>query len=179
MQVTQVGLVFFDNTFFFKVANKAVQRLTAAGIMYWMIENEIKPKRTPTIQKEPKQLTLDCLSFGFEIWIGFCGLSAAVFFGEISWKYLKVIFLEKTHKIAESKTHAEKIKIKRKTRRMRRKLYKKLYNHKFIKAKLIRKTKKVNKRRSMYFQKNIDVLSKKKSRNRKHLCAQLAFNFCF
>ena len=42
IQVTQLGMTFCANTFFFKIAEKYLQRLTSAGIMQWMIEHETK-----------------------------------------------------------------------------------------------------------------------------------------
>lgn len=89
MEVTQLGFAFFKNNFFFKIAEESVQQLTSAGILFWMIDNEIGLKYKFTSKKEPTKLTIENLNFGFVIWIGFCGISVIAFVCEILYRKLR------------------------------------------------------------------------------------------
>ena len=88
-QVSQLGFTFFSNNFFFKIANDAVQQLTSAGIMQWIIDGRVGVKIKFENLSQPTKLTVNSLSFGFIIWLGFCGFSLAAFFGEIIFAILK------------------------------------------------------------------------------------------
>lgn len=79
VQVSQLGFAFFSNNFFFQIANKAVQQLTSAGIMQWMINKQVGLKLKFETQKDPTKLTVESLSFGFVIWLGCCGICVATF----------------------------------------------------------------------------------------------------
>lgn len=87
-QVSQVGLAFQANNFFFNTANEAIQHLNSAGIMQWMIDRRVGTNLKLLDNKEPRKLTIESLSFGFIIWLGYCGLSFAVFVGEYLWSKL-------------------------------------------------------------------------------------------
>ena len=99
VQVSQLGFVFQANNFYLEVANKDLQKLTSAGTMQWMIENQRLAKTLKfEIQIEPMKLTIENLSFCFVIWLGFCGLSFIAFVSEIVWVILsrKVYIGKKT-----------------------------------------------------------------------------------
>lgn len=125
IQVSELGLAFCANTFFFRIAENAIQKLTSAGIMYWLFDDEIKDSSKFQAQKNPKKLTIESLSFGFEIWFGFCGLSVAAFVGEILLVKLKKLFPKTTKisKVTDRTGCLKNVEVKRK--RKRRKLFKK------------------------------------------------------
>jgi len=121
-EVSQLGFAFFPNNFFLKIAEKAVQHLTSAGIMFWSIENEIGVTYKFLTRKEPKRLTVQNLNFGFMIWLGFCGLSFMTFVGEVLYAKLKklIIHIEiRTLKQLELKVRPVKIIKNVKRKRMR------------------------------------------------------------
>lgn len=93
LEVSQLGFAFFPNNFFLKIAEKAVQHLTSAGIMFWTMENEIGSTYKFLTRKNPKRLTVENLNFGFVIWLGFCGLSVVTFFGEVLYAKLKKLII--------------------------------------------------------------------------------------
>lgn len=140
IQVSQHGLSFCGNTFFFKVANKAVQRLTSAGIMQKMIDDRINALHKIKTRKKPKQLTVDSLRFGFEIWLGFCGLSTLVFL--VEYLYVKLgRAAVAIKKFRESIKLKNRLKMIKKRRKIKRKIYKKIYNRKVLKSKIVHKNK--------------------------------------
>lgn len=144
IQVSQLGLTFCANTFFFRIANKALQQLTSAGIMQWMIDNKINALHKIKTQKEPKQLTVESLSFGFIIWLAFCGFSVVTFLGEYFYMKLSRTANALKKYLQNLKTKNRKIEVKnrRKTKRLKIVLRKKIYSQKFLKTKVIRKNKK-------------------------------------
>jgi hypothetical protein len=88
-QVSQSGLGFMPNNFFFDIINKIVQRLTPAGIIDHIIEACFRPKLMFVYHKQLKVLTVDQLSFGINIWLGFCAISICAFAAEVLVWFLK------------------------------------------------------------------------------------------
>ena len=72
-----------------------------------MIEMEIGRKNKFEIKTEPRKLNTEQLSFGFVIWLGFCGISFATFvvemFVSILLRIIKQQKIEKNIKIVKIK----------------------------------------------------------------------------
>ena len=85
-QVSQLGLVLTANHFLFENVDKMIQRLTSSGIMKFILNKCILPKVNLVVGKTSSVLTLKDLSFGFVIWLSFCGVCFCVFmFESIFW----------------------------------------------------------------------------------------------
>lgn len=84
-QVSQLGFWFHPNNFFFHNVDNVVQWWTATGVMNKIIQNQIGSRYRYVTSKRPQVLTMESLSFGFNIWLGFCALSVVAFIFELFW----------------------------------------------------------------------------------------------
>lgn len=91
MHVTHGGIVTKPNAFYFEMIEKTVDSLIDTGILSYLIEKDIGTKlKFDQAENEPKVLNMDDLSFGFNIWLGCCVLSAAGFLIElVGWPIKK------------------------------------------------------------------------------------------
>lgn len=77
------AFVFHADAFYFRAFDKVINNLIPTGVINYLIENYFTKKwKFPKVDKEPKVLSLDDLSFGFNIWLGTCFMSIFVFFWE-------------------------------------------------------------------------------------------------
>ena len=80
MHVTHGGLATQPNAFYFKMIENTVDSLIDTGVISYLIENEIGKKiKFGQPNSEPSVLSMNDLSFGFNIWLGFCVLSVVSF----------------------------------------------------------------------------------------------------
>jgi len=85
------AFVFVQAAFYYRMFKKIVDMLIDTGIMKHYTENYFTKKvRLETLQSAPKVLCVNDLTFGFNIWLGFCCLSAIVFVAEIMTKKIKI-----------------------------------------------------------------------------------------
>jgi len=91
MHVTHGGLVTQPNAFYFEMIEKTVDSIIDTGILSYLIEKDIGKKlKFDQAKSEPKVLNMNDLSFGFNIWLGCCFLSAISFVIElIGWPIKK------------------------------------------------------------------------------------------
>jgi hypothetical protein len=96
---------FFGASFHFRMFKKLIDRLIDTGVMKYLSDNYYsKPRTFDPIEESPQVLSLDDMIFGFNIWLGACGISLAAFFGEIIHR----IFTKKpAKKIKFVKIHPE------------------------------------------------------------------------
>lgn len=86
VETTQCGLGMLKNHFFLEQLDKVIQRLVQAGIMEKLIVKKIGNSKMFVSLKSPKRFSVDNLSYGFVIWLGFCGISFAAFCFELFFK---------------------------------------------------------------------------------------------
>lgn len=85
------AFVFAQLAFYFRMFKKIVDKLIDTGIMKHYSENYYTKKvRLETLKSAPKVLCVNDLTFGFNIWLGFCCLSTIVFVAEIMAKRIKI-----------------------------------------------------------------------------------------
>jgi hypothetical protein len=82
-QVSQSGIAFHVNNFFFEIVDNIIHRLIPSGILEMKVQRCLSFIPKIVFRKRWAVLTIDRLSFGFNIWLGFCALSAIVFVCEI------------------------------------------------------------------------------------------------
>jgi len=68
---------------FTKMIHNVTDRLIDSGIMENMMQNLMIYSRKFQNEKDPKILSLDDLAFGWNIWLGFCGISGLIFVFEL------------------------------------------------------------------------------------------------
>ena len=82
---------------------KIVDMLIDTGIMEHFAKNYYTKKlKFESYVDSPKVLFVKDLTFGFNIWIGFCCLSVFMFMTEIVAKKLKIRFKIRSNKVADS-----------------------------------------------------------------------------
>ena len=82
--------IFHGNAFYFRMLFKIVDSLIPTGIMHHLIEEHFTKKfKFQKVRKIPRILNINDLSFGFNIWLGFCTISFIGFIVEILMKFLK------------------------------------------------------------------------------------------
>jgi len=96
---------FIGSTFYFRMFNKIIDDLIPTGVMNHLIENHYTKKfrKIENDETEPKVLNYDDLSFGFNIWLGFCLISLVGFIAEHIYKLIrtKKIKFAKVHPVLE------------------------------------------------------------------------------
>lgn len=71
-------------SFYFRMIMNISDRMIETGITKFITDNEVlKFKKLPPEQSEPNVFSVDDLAFGFNIFLGFCGLSVAAFVVEV------------------------------------------------------------------------------------------------
>lgn len=84
LYVNQVGFTHFANVFFSAALQKAVEAFTDTGIIQHLFQLHYPSKRYYQHSEDfPNVLTLQDLSFGFNIWIGACCFSVVAFLLEL------------------------------------------------------------------------------------------------
>ena len=84
---THESFVFFDFSFYFRMLKKTIDKLIDTGVMKHLVDNHyLMRKKFGKTQKGPKVLNMNDLSFGFNIWLGFCLISIAAFVAEKIFK---------------------------------------------------------------------------------------------
>ena len=73
------GFGFYGSNFFFPIVDKAVQQLTDTGIVNNLVKTVLKTKIKMEKVKNAKVLLVNDLSFGFVIWLVWCGISVVIF----------------------------------------------------------------------------------------------------
>ncbi|CAG9810907.1 unnamed protein product [Chironomus riparius] len=84
VQVSHVGFSMFSNNFFMQGLNEVTEHLVMSGIMDKIVRDLMGTKRKFIKGSEPQTLSIENLSFGFIIWMWFCGVCVLVFMLEIS-----------------------------------------------------------------------------------------------
>ena len=96
---------FIGPVFYFRMFNKIIDDLIPTGVMNHLIENFYTKKfrKNDKDETEPKVLNYDDLSFGFNIWFGFCLISLVGFIAEHIYKLLrtKKVKFAKVHPVLE------------------------------------------------------------------------------
>ena len=88
LYTTQDVFVFFAGAYYYRMFYKMIHNFIPTGIMNYLLENYYTKKwKFRKIEKEPKVLNLDDLAFGFNIWLGFCGISFVPFIFEMATKF--------------------------------------------------------------------------------------------
>ncbi|KAL7025525.1 hypothetical protein ACKWTF_013513 [Chironomus riparius] len=87
--ISHQALIFHQHSFYFRMMFKTVNSLIDTGIMKHLTDNYLKQKKFIVLEEIPKSLSLNDLSFGFNIWLGFCGMSLILFFVETMKKLKK------------------------------------------------------------------------------------------
>lgn len=78
------AFTFKGSSFSYRMLNKVINDLIPTGIMNLLIEKYYTKKWTYLkVEKLPKVLDVDDLAFGFNIWLGFCGISGVSFLLEM------------------------------------------------------------------------------------------------
>ncbi|XP_070494572.1 uncharacterized protein [Chironomus tepperi] len=91
LQVSQAGFGFLQNNYFFDNVNKVIQQFTPTGIMGFKIQGCYGTIREGFWRKGWSVLTIDRLSFGFNIWLGFCAASVILFLSEMLFWVLRLV----------------------------------------------------------------------------------------
>lgn len=74
---------FHENSFFFQMFKKLIDRLIDTGVMQYLNENFYRRKlKFRKVETEPAILTVQDLAFGFNIWLGSCLVSFLSFLVE-------------------------------------------------------------------------------------------------
>lgn len=97
--------LFHCNSFYFRMMNKIVNNLIPTGIMNHLVEKYYTQQwKWTKVEKDPKVLNVDDLSFGFNIWLACCLLSFLAFIAEFIVKFIKVRLgkLQKVHPVLDS-----------------------------------------------------------------------------
>ena len=90
------AFVFLQIAFYFRMFKKIVDMLIDTGIMKHYSDNYFTNKlRFETTQSAPKVLCVNDLTFGFNIWLGFCCFSVLVFVAEMMAKKIKILINNK------------------------------------------------------------------------------------
>jgi hypothetical protein len=107
-----------QSAFYFRMIEQTTNRFIDTGVMNYLLKAFLKEKIN--IKKSgdpPKVLTLEDLSFGFNIWIGFCIISIVSFILEslfallyIQWKRINIKKINRYAKIYPAK-HVKDIKV--------------------------------------------------------------------
>jgi len=88
--VTHGSFALLQNAFYFKMIQETTNKLIDTGIVQQLLEDQLGKKiNFKKLEQQPKVLELKDLSFGFNIWIGFCCISIFSFVLEIlvMWIY--------------------------------------------------------------------------------------------
>ncbi|CAG9806656.1 unnamed protein product [Chironomus riparius] len=80
--VAHQAFIFHQHSFSFRILFKTVNSLIDTGVIKHLTEDYLRQKKFLKIIESRKVLDLNDLSFGFIIWLGFCGISIAAFFFE-------------------------------------------------------------------------------------------------
>ena len=82
---------FIGNVFNFRMLNKIIDDLIPTGVMNHLIEKYYfkKFRQAHDDDTKPQVLNLNDLSFGFNIWLGFCLISIVAFIAEHIYKLLQ------------------------------------------------------------------------------------------
>ena len=73
----RVAIVLQQSSFYFRMIKSVVDRLIDTGVVKYLARTRMKLKY-PNPESEPTVLSIDDLMFGFNIWLGFCGISLIV-----------------------------------------------------------------------------------------------------
>lgn len=80
MYTMLLGVSSIQDAFHFRMILKTINSLIDTGIMKYLVDNHLQKRQFYKIEKEgPEVLRLEKLAFGFNIWLGCCGISTAVF----------------------------------------------------------------------------------------------------
>ena len=110
LQVSQSGFGFMLNNYFLGVVDKLVQQLTSTGVIEYLVDSCFDESKIFPARENWSVLTMDRLSFGFNIWLGFCTISVIFFIIEILfWIFKRKIEISKNFKTEHSKTRFAKI----------------------------------------------------------------------
>ncbi|CAG9811064.1 unnamed protein product [Chironomus riparius] len=86
---THDNFIFFGSCFYAGMLHRAINNLIPTGVMDYLIENfYTKRWKFENEEAEPKVLSLDDLSFGFNIWLGSCLVSFVAFAAEHGIAYI-------------------------------------------------------------------------------------------
>ncbi|CAG9812360.1 unnamed protein product [Chironomus riparius] len=98
--------IFHGAACYARILDNLINNLVATGIMKQLIENFYTKKWNFAIVKDlPQVLSVDDLSFGFNIWLVFCLVTIFTFLGEILCKFIRKT--RKTKKINFAKVHPD------------------------------------------------------------------------
>ncbi|CAG9806657.1 unnamed protein product [Chironomus riparius] len=81
--VAHQAVVFHQKSFYFRMMMKTINSLIDTGIMKHLTDDYLKQKKFIVLEEIPMSLKLNDLSFGFNIWLGFCAMSFIVFLVEL------------------------------------------------------------------------------------------------
>jgi len=78
------GIATQHSSFYYRMIKNTVDRLTDTGIMSHLVTTRVLVRiKYPQDEPEPKILNIDDLLFGFNIFLGFCGISGLIFVVEL------------------------------------------------------------------------------------------------
>jgi hypothetical protein len=79
-----IGIAFQHSAFYFRMIKDTVDKLTDTGVVRHLIKTRVLIRRKyPQDEPEPKVFDVDDLLFGFNIFLGFCGICVIVFCVEV------------------------------------------------------------------------------------------------
>ena len=79
-----IGIATLQSSFYFRIIKDTVDRLTDTGVIRHLINTRVLMlKKYPKDESEPKILSLEDLSYGFNIFLGFCLISGLIFIVEL------------------------------------------------------------------------------------------------
>ncbi|KAL7025526.1 hypothetical protein ACKWTF_013514 [Chironomus riparius] len=87
--ISHQAFIFHQHSFYFRMMFKTVNSLIDTGIMKHLTDNYLRQKKFIVLEEIPMSLKLNDLSYGFNIWLGFCGMSLIIFFVETMKKVKK------------------------------------------------------------------------------------------
>ena len=85
--VSHQAFIFHQRSFYFRMLFKTVNSLIDTGIIKHLTDDYLRKKKFFKIEEQTKVLSLNDLSFGFIIWLCFCGISFGAFILEMTKKH--------------------------------------------------------------------------------------------
>lgn len=100
--VSHQAFIFQQHSFYFRMLHKTVNNLIDTGVVKYLLDNHLKRKKIVKLEDHARVLRLKDLLHGFNIWLGFCGISFVVFLVEV---LSKIKEHKKLNKLKYAKVH--------------------------------------------------------------------------
>lgn len=118
MYTSSETVLFNQRAFYFRMMHKTINRLIDVGVIRHLVKTHLKKSKPPIVEKQPNVLNTSDLEFGFNVWLGFCGISITAFVLEVLYKLcctsqkLRKCTYAKVHPLQTSNaTDPKKIKV--------------------------------------------------------------------